>query len=199
MFDIFLAIFGIPYYTTKYVSEVKAHQTFESERKIRINWEQGKYKELAPTYDEYKALEKLAFYNTDKAKAEVEDALIRVFGINYNTVIANTYKINTCGISHSPMAGNFKSWLFELLLAKRGKIDQYLPFGYELGSSDGFLDINILLCHEIERYIHDSGHTEMKLGSSRSLSELHNLDYSFTLNVMRWISPIDTDRSHRLW
>lgn len=199
MWDFLIALFGIPYYVFKYLNEVHTHKFNEQALQNRLEWEKNKYNELAPSKDEQDRLFKLAFYNPSRAMPMVEDALARIFGADYKMGIKRHYKGCVEGSPYSPMPGNFKFWLYQLLLAKSGKLDPEMRMRrFELGDSR-HIKVNVGFCREIERYLHQAGHTELRLYSPLTRDKIDSVTNSSVLTTMMWGVFENASDYHRLW
>lgn len=169
----------------------------ENDRVIALNlkWWNDKRNELCATPAESEEILASYYKGYMNAVTEVDEALIRVYGLNYRDSIILIYKDTATG----DKSVDFKFWLRQLLYAKHGKLDPDMWCSpYPLGGGK-FIKINTCLCKEIESYLHKAGHTEMLLGSFMPKERIENPVYSYNQNEMRWLCPYAWGDRHRLW
>ena len=195
MLDFFIVLFGGSYLASNMINERRTKRENDRVRSAFLEWNKLKRAELAATKEESDTI--LSNYKTDQrmAMAEVADALVRVYGPNYEDTIQALYR----NVVNGDKSVDFRFWLRQLLYAKHCKLDPEMWYpSYPLGGGK-YIKINVGLCKEIEKYLHDAGHKEMLLGSPMPADRIDNPCFSPIQNKMEWMCPGAWGNNHRLW
>ena len=185
MIELFIALFGGLYYLIRYVIDKSKGREFDREvekREIIRKKIESKY---VADYDLMSWVRNLAENrnNYDKVCKILEDDFRFVLGDGWRTSLLRLrYDLYTY-------------WAYHLLLAKKGKIDNFVPFsGYIVGGIDE-KDIDVKFAERIEQLLVKSGANDIRL-----VLELSNgtTPYNFCGADIK-IESLCVYKTHRLW
>lgn len=162
MVEFFIALFGGLYYGGRYLGE----KTLEHKHDMAVATRQKLREHIINTYcvDRNENLNNRAYVNTnfDKICDEFKEELTYALGDDFKPEFSKPIPRECRGIDWS---GDPRVWLYRLVLASRGKIDDDLAIwssGYHLGSPE-YRERNQRFAEMIEKRLIAAGVNDIKL------------------------------------